>query len=281
MTLDAVPLARRIRLARARRGRRAHRQRDLPRPGRGERGRAQAVRHPGRPRQVLLRTAGIPVIWLSGRASDATAAPGRASSRSRKCSRCPARPSCPPSAPVLERRGLDWDEVAFVGDDLADLPVLRRVGLPVAVANAVAEVQGRGRRYAPAPPAATARSAKWSRRCSRRAACGPRCWSATSPSRRSVARDAGALVELGRRVLRLEARAPRRRGAARRASPARWSSWRGSRAGDRLRRGQVGARGRKLAATFTSTGTAATYLHPVDSLHGDLGIVGRATSPSS
>jgi 3-deoxy-D-manno-octulosonate 8-phosphate phosphatase (KDO 8-P phosphatase) len=31
--------------------------------------------------------------------------------------------------------------VAFVGDDLADLPVLRRVGLPIAVANAVAEVK--------------------------------------------------------------------------------------------------------------------------------------------
>jgi 3-deoxy-D-manno-octulosonate 8-phosphate phosphatase (KDO 8-P phosphatase) len=31
--------------------------------------------------------------------------------------------------------------MAFVGDDLADLQVLRRVGLPIAVANAVAEVK--------------------------------------------------------------------------------------------------------------------------------------------
>jgi 3-deoxy-D-manno-octulosonate 8-phosphate phosphatase (KDO 8-P phosphatase) len=31
--------------------------------------------------------------------------------------------------------------VAFVGDDLADLPILRRVGLPIAVANAVTEVK--------------------------------------------------------------------------------------------------------------------------------------------
>ena len=44
-------------------------------------------------------------------------------------------------AELLKRRGLDWDEVAFVGDDLADLPVLRRVGLPIAVANAVPEVK--------------------------------------------------------------------------------------------------------------------------------------------
>ncbi len=31
--------------------------------------------------------------------------------------------------------------MAFVSDDLADIPVLRRVALPVAVANAVAEVR--------------------------------------------------------------------------------------------------------------------------------------------
>jgi arabinose-5-phosphate isomerase len=40
--------------------------------------------------------------------------------------------------------------------------------------------------------------------------------------------------------------------------------------------GKSGLIARKLAATLTSTGTAATYLHPVDSLHGDLGLVGRS-----
>ncbi|NNM06098.1 MAG: KpsF/GutQ family sugar-phosphate isomerase [Gemmatimonadetes bacterium] len=39
--------------------------------------------------------------------------------------------------------------------------------------------------------------------------------------------------------------------------------------------GKSGIVGRKIAATFTSTGTPATYLHPVEGLHGDLGIVGR------
>jgi len=39
--------------------------------------------------------------------------------------------------------------------------------------------------------------------------------------------------------------------------------------------GKSGLVARKIAATFTSTGTPATFLHPVDSLHGDLGIVGR------
>ncbi|MDQ3697327.1 MAG: KpsF/GutQ family sugar-phosphate isomerase [Gemmatimonadota bacterium] len=38
--------------------------------------------------------------------------------------------------------------------------------------------------------------------------------------------------------------------------------------------GKSGLIGRKVAATLTSTGTLATFLHPVESLHGDLGIVG-------
>ncbi len=39
--------------------------------------------------------------------------------------------------------------------------------------------------------------------------------------------------------------------------------------------GKSGLIGRKIAATFTSTGTPATFLHPADSVHGDLGIVGE------
>jgi arabinose-5-phosphate isomerase len=39
--------------------------------------------------------------------------------------------------------------------------------------------------------------------------------------------------------------------------------------------GKSGIIGRKIAATLTSTGTPATYLHPIESLHGDLGIVSR------
>lgn len=38
--------------------------------------------------------------------------------------------------------------------------------------------------------------------------------------------------------------------------------------------GKSGIIGRKIAATLTSTGTPATFLHPVESVHGDLGIVG-------
>lgn len=39
--------------------------------------------------------------------------------------------------------------------------------------------------------------------------------------------------------------------------------------------GKSGIIARKVAATLTSTGTPAIFLHPVEGLHGDLGIVGR------
>ena len=38
--------------------------------------------------------------------------------------------------------------------------------------------------------------------------------------------------------------------------------------------GKSGLIGRKIAATLTSTGTPAAFLHPTESVHGDLGIVG-------
>jgi len=39
--------------------------------------------------------------------------------------------------------------------------------------------------------------------------------------------------------------------------------------------GKSGIVARKIAATLTSTGTPATFVHPVEGLHGDLGIVGK------
>lgn len=44
-------------------------------------------------------------------------------------------------AALLAEHGLRADAAAYVGDDLLDLPALRRVGLAVAVSDAVAEVK--------------------------------------------------------------------------------------------------------------------------------------------
>ncbi len=42
---------------------------------------------------------------------------------------------------ILEERKIDWADVAFVGDDFPDVPIMRKVGLPVAVGNASDEVR--------------------------------------------------------------------------------------------------------------------------------------------
>jgi 3-deoxy-D-manno-octulosonate 8-phosphate phosphatase (KDO 8-P phosphatase) len=42
---------------------------------------------------------------------------------------------------ILERRGVSLDEVAFIGDDYPDMGIMRVVGLPVAVGNAVPEIR--------------------------------------------------------------------------------------------------------------------------------------------
>lgn len=90
--------------------------------------------------QVLLRTAGLPVVWVSGRHSEATALRAR-ELKVEEVLQVPGPRKLEAFDALLARRGIAWDAAAFVGDDLADLQVLRRVGLPIAVANAVAEVK--------------------------------------------------------------------------------------------------------------------------------------------
>src|SRR5690242_1555750 len=94
------------------------------------------------------------------------------------------------------------------------------------------------------------------------------------------------IVERGRRVLRMEADAlaeAERRIGDEFAKAVQSIAERTGKATDAKRaRGRVivagvgksGLIGRKIAATLTSTGTPATFLHPVESVHGDLGIVG-------
>ena len=88
----------------------------------------------------LLRNAGIAVVLVSGRESDATAVRARELGIDEVVQDAAAR-KLPAFERILERHGLGFADCAFVGDDLADLPLLTRVGLPVAVANAVDEVK--------------------------------------------------------------------------------------------------------------------------------------------
>jgi arabinose-5-phosphate isomerase len=89
--------------------------------------------------------------------------------------------------------------------------------------------------------------------------------------------DPADLTSLGRRVLELEAREISAAGARLDGAFARAVALLAAAKGRVIVSGigKSGLIARKIAATLTSTGTPASYLHPVDSLHGDLGIVGR------
>jgi 3-deoxy-D-manno-octulosonate 8-phosphate phosphatase (KDO 8-P phosphatase) len=88
----------------------------------------------------LLRAAGIPIIWLSGRQSAATAMRAQ-ELQVDEVLQVPGPEKLEALGDVRSRRGLAWEDVAYVGDDLADLQVMRRVGLAIAVANAVPEIR--------------------------------------------------------------------------------------------------------------------------------------------
>jgi 3-deoxy-D-manno-octulosonate 8-phosphate phosphatase (KDO 8-P phosphatase) len=89
---------------------------------------------------TVFRQSGIPVVWLSGRESEATLL--RATElKIEEVVQIRSAAKLPAIREMMSRRGLSFDEIAFVGDDLADLPVMRRCGLPIAVANAVREVK--------------------------------------------------------------------------------------------------------------------------------------------
>jgi 3-deoxy-D-manno-octulosonate 8-phosphate phosphatase (KDO 8-P phosphatase) len=88
----------------------------------------------------LLATAGIPVLWVSGRHSAATEL--RAGElQVDEVLQVPGPSKLEALGGALSRRDLAWEDAAYIGDDLADLQVMRRVGLPIAVANAVAEIR--------------------------------------------------------------------------------------------------------------------------------------------
>jgi len=88
----------------------------------------------------MLQWAGIEVAVVSGRVSDATRVRARELGIT-ECHQDPDAEKLPLVRGILEDRKLEASQAAHLADDLADLPVLRVVGLPAAVANAVPEVR--------------------------------------------------------------------------------------------------------------------------------------------
>ena len=87
----------------------------------------------------MLVWAGMEVVMVSGRTSPANRA--RADEFGIAWHEGPGGRKLDIVESLIERHGVSWGATACVCDDLADLPILRRCGLPVAVANAVPEVR--------------------------------------------------------------------------------------------------------------------------------------------
>ncbi|MEQ1693355.1 MAG: HAD hydrolase family protein [Gemmatimonas sp.] len=88
----------------------------------------------------LLREAGVQLVIITGRVSESVAMRARELGAV-ACVQDPHARKLSALRKVLAELGCTMEECAFVGDDLPDLSVLRAVGLPVAVGNAVPEVR--------------------------------------------------------------------------------------------------------------------------------------------
>jgi 3-deoxy-D-manno-octulosonate 8-phosphate phosphatase (KDO 8-P phosphatase) len=88
----------------------------------------------------FLRRAGLRVAIVTGRISDSVRHRARELEIEDVAQDAGAH-KLPAFLSMLDKYGLKSSEAAFLGDDFPDLPVLRIVGLPVAVANATPEVR--------------------------------------------------------------------------------------------------------------------------------------------
>jgi len=93
---------------------------------------------------VMLRQAGLLTAIITGRESESVALRAKELQVDELVQDRHAR-KLPALHKLLERHGLGLGEVAFVGDDLPDLGVMRVVGLPVCVANGTAEAKAAAR----------------------------------------------------------------------------------------------------------------------------------------
>ena len=87
----------------------------------------------------LLQHVGIPVGWVSNRKSAATKA--RAKELKVDFLWQKSLPKVAAVEGILKKAKLTWADACFMSDDINDLAVLDRVGLPIAVGNAMPDVK--------------------------------------------------------------------------------------------------------------------------------------------
>lgn len=87
----------------------------------------------------MLQRAGIKVGIITGRQSQVVTVRAQELGIEIVCQG--AKQKLPPYEAILQEHGFSDYEVAYVGDDLVDLPILRRVGFAVTVADGVEELR--------------------------------------------------------------------------------------------------------------------------------------------
>lgn len=88
---------------------------------------------------TLARTAGLRLGVITGRESPALRRRMKEMTVEFVYEKQPSK--IPAYEEILKKTGVNESQVAYLGDDLPDLTVMKRVGLAVAVGNAVAEVK--------------------------------------------------------------------------------------------------------------------------------------------
>lgn len=88
----------------------------------------------------FLRDAGIKVVIVTGRVSESVKLRAAELELDDVVQDTAAR-KLPALRAMLARHAIDVDAVAFIGDDFPDAAVLREVGMPVCVGNAVPEIR--------------------------------------------------------------------------------------------------------------------------------------------
>jgi 3-deoxy-D-manno-octulosonate 8-phosphate phosphatase (KDO 8-P phosphatase) len=89
---------------------------------------------------TLAHTAGIRTGCITGRQSPALERRAREMKMEFVYMKVPVK--TPAYEEILRKAGVSDSAVAYIGDDLPDLPLMRRAGLAIAVGNAVREVKG-------------------------------------------------------------------------------------------------------------------------------------------
>ena len=89
--------------------------------------------------RLLQSEGGVLVGWISARPSEATTM--RAKDLKVDFLHQSSAPKVQAAEAILQERGLQWEEIAYMGDDVVDLGLLKRAGLAVAPADAIEEAR--------------------------------------------------------------------------------------------------------------------------------------------